>query len=145
MASARCGPLVLPAAALFVRAGREQQLPALEALVYNSTDSAQLYDDLLDASDDLERGRQTYVVRSMGGQHGAETLRRSLYLRGGFHAVLQEALAALDAAREKAEELGMRDASDAFVVDAQRMEDSGRRLIEALEANLFREVVEQDS
>ena len=136
-ATARSRPLVLPAAALLAGAGRAQWLEPLEQLVRGSTAAAQLYDDLLDAAEDLQHGRMTSVVREMGGEHGVDTLRRRLYLEGGFDSVLDQALTALASARDAANDLGMSDAAAAFATDAETMAGARRRYLDALEKHIF--------
>ena len=136
-AQARSRPLVLPAAALCVTAGDAPLVESLEKLVRSSTDAAQLYDDLFDAPEDLRQGRTTYVVREMDGAQGLDSLRRRLYLEGGFDRVLDQALAALASARAAAAELGMTRAVTAFAADAETMADARRRYLDALETLLF--------
>jgi hypothetical protein len=136
-AALRSAPLALPAAALLVSAGRPALLAPLEELVRNSTDAAQLFDDLLDASEDLRHGRSTYVVRAMGGEQGADTLRRRLYLEGGFDTVLNEALAALKKATDAAAALGMAHAKAGFEADAERLLAERGRYLEVLEMTIF--------
>jgi hypothetical protein len=135
----RACPLLLPAAALLTRTGQVDLLGRLEDMVQGSTDAAQLFDDLLDAPEDLRRARSTYVVRTMGGEQGAEALRRRLYLEGGFDAVLDEALAALAKALDAAAAIDMTDAVQSFAADAARMDAARRELLDALERSIFGE------
>lgn len=133
----RSRPLVLPAAALLVAAGEASLVEPLETLIQGSTDAAQLYDDLFDAPEDLRQGRATYVVRAMDGARGLDTLRRRLYLEGGFDRVLGQALDGLARARDAAAELGMTHAVAAFAADAETMAGARRRYLDALESLIF--------
>ncbi|XXY46119.1 hypothetical protein WME91_39560 [Sorangium sp. So ce269] len=133
----RAGPLVLPAGALLMRTGDVDLLSTLEELVQNSTDAAQLFDDLIDASTDLQHGRKTYVVRAMAGEQGEEVLRRRLYLEGGFEAVIDEALAALQKAEDAASALGMTDALRSFGDDKARIKASRHEFLTVLEKAIF--------
>ena len=136
-AAERSGPMVLPAAALLAGAGQSHRLPELEALVRSSTEAAQLIDDLLDASEDRERGRITDVVQRWGGQEGATALRRNLYLAGGFEQVLDEAHAALDAARGSAAALGTERGIAYFQEAIGRVEALRARHLETLGRAIF--------
>lgn len=103
-------PLVLPGAAVLARTDLWDWLPPLERFVAQITLSAQLYNDVSGAADDLQAGRYTWVVRRLGGLEGAATLRRRLFFEGGLDELVGEASRAADAASVAAQELGMDEA-----------------------------------
>lgn len=101
----RARPMVLPGAALLLAAGAGERLPRLQAVVGHSTRAAQLFDDLVDARDDLRAGFYTAVVRRLGGLDGPTALDIAL-ATGAGEAIVDEARGALDAARHEARAAG---------------------------------------
>lgn len=131
-------PLVLCGAAVLACAGLWELLGSLERFVRHITLSAQLYNDVSDAEQDLRDGRHTWVVRRLGGLEGAATLRRRLLLEGGLDSLIAESVSAAEAAAAAARELGM-DEAVAFIEEREallsaRVEAVYRALFEGLGA-----------
>jgi len=136
----RSRPLALPPAAIWIRAGLDALLPALDEYVSSLSISHQLFTDLIDAERDLAAGNLTWVVRRMGitsadaGLPGAlGRLRRALYLEGGFDRIMKEAVAGLDRAAAAAARMGLPPASDAYLERRRAlMAASQRQVFQAL-------------
>ncbi len=115
----RSRPLVLPAAAVLARKGRHTLAGLVEDYVEGLTAAHQLFTDLVDAEKDLASGNHTWVVQrySAGPEEApaASTLRRRLYLEGGFDEVMAEVEEALEGARRAARALGAPPACEAFL------------------------------
>jgi hypothetical protein len=105
----RSQPLVLPGAALLEVADRWDRLDGLQRFVHHTVRAGQLVDDLLDCEADRAAGRLTWVVRRLGGEHGATTLARTL-LGGGIDAVVADVLDDVSAAERAATEIGLDEA-----------------------------------
>ncbi|HVE85061.1 MAG TPA: hypothetical protein VND93_19555 [Myxococcales bacterium] len=133
----RSHPLVLPGAALLAAAGLWELVAPLEELVAWSTRAAQLFDDLVDAVDDLRAGRFTWVVRRLGGERGERALVRRLYLEGGFDEIAGEALSALASAEAAAGALGMRAGGAALAGDGRRIQEARAGVAKALARQIF--------
>lgn len=126
-------PLVLSGAAILARTGLWELLEPLEHFVAGMTRSAQLYNDVSGAEDDLRDGRFTWVVRWLGGLEGPETLRRRLLFEGGLDTLVRESSEAADAAASVARELGMSGAVD-FI---ERRKAAMRERVQAVYRALF--------
>jgi hypothetical protein len=100
-------PLLLPSAALLHRSGAWEDMDDLTALVMSAVRAAQLFNDGMDARDDLRGGRWTWVVRRFGGADGEAALMRTMVLGGGIDTVFAESSADLDAAAAAARRLGL--------------------------------------
>lgn len=94
----RARPIVLPGAAVLWAAGQGAEADRLVALVEHTTRAAQLFDDLVDARDDLAAGSMTSVVRRLDGAQGAAALNLAL-ATGRGEAVLDDAISELITAR----------------------------------------------
>jgi len=105
-------PLLLPSAALLHRLGLQHQLDDLQTLVFHAVRAAQLFNDAMDARDDLAGGRHTWIVRRFGGADGAGPMMKKLVLGGGIEELFAESSADLDQARAAALRLGLDDAAD---------------------------------
>ncbi|MGH8885985.1 MAG: geranylgeranyl pyrophosphate synthase [Egibacteraceae bacterium] len=130
---ARSRPLVLsPAAALFA-AGRAEDVETLEQFSAALVTAHQLFADLLDAEKDRANGNRTHVLFRLDGRAGgdreAEALRVALFSRGGFDAVVSDALDELARARRAADALAM--------PEAVRFCEERARLMTELQVKLF--------
>ncbi len=105
-------PLLLPSAALLHRLGLRDQLEDLRTLVFHAVRAAQLFNDAMDACDDLAGGRHTWIVRRFGGAEGAGPMMKRLVLGGGIEELFAESSADLDHARAAALRMGLDDAAD---------------------------------
>jgi hypothetical protein len=105
----RSQPLVLPGAALLSLTDRWELLAPLQSFVRHAVRAGQLVDDLSDCLRDLDRGRYTWVVRRLGGEHGRDTVLRRL-MGTGIDEVLDEVVASLDDANKAALAIGMTEA-----------------------------------
>jgi hypothetical protein len=106
---ARSQPLVLPGAALLSVTDRWELLEPLRTFVRHVVRAGQLVDDLSDCLRDLDRGRYTWVVRRLGGEHGRETVLRRL-MGTGIDEVLEDVVSDLDGATGAALTIGMTEA-----------------------------------
>lgn len=80
----RFAPLVLAPGAVLARAGRARDLPALRALLDPLVACHQELEDAVDAIEDLDGGRTTWVTTTLGPDP------RVAWLRGGFAGHLAE-------------------------------------------------------
>ncbi len=131
----RSYPLMLPGAAVLARQGRWDQIGELRGFVEALVAAHQRFHDLVDAEKDLDLGNATYIVQRFGGGGGRETLRRRLFLEGGFDVVVGEVLADLERARDRAWAMGMDDAV-AFV-------DERSELVVRTQHDVFHALFEQ--
>ena len=131
----RSRPMVLPAAAVLARAGLSRLVGDVDRFVVLLTTAHQLYTDLIDAEKDLRNGNLTWLVRRFGGAESAETLRRRLYLEGGFDEVIREVGDLHDEAQRTAEGLGMPEASGFL--------QARREHAESVQQEVFRTVFEE--
>ncbi|RME22539.1 MAG: geranylgeranyl pyrophosphate synthase [Deltaproteobacteria bacterium] len=97
----RTAPLVLPAAALAAPVAPETLGP-LDTIVTRLAAAHQLVTDAIDVEKDLRNGNQSLVLARMGAEHGADHVRRALYVEGGLDRIHAEARAELEAARDRA-------------------------------------------
>jgi hypothetical protein len=137
---ARSRPLMLPpAAALFV-ADRPEDVRLLERFASALNAGHQLFADLLDVEKDRANGHMTYVLfrlgARMGDACGADALRVALFSRGGFDAVVSDALDELARAQQAAEALAMPEAVHFLEERAQIMAGIQRKVFEALFSRL---------
>jgi hypothetical protein len=107
---ARSRPLLLPGAALLSVSDRWELLQPLRRFVSHVVRAGQLIDDLVDCVRDLERGRFTWVVRRLGGEHGSELMVQTL-INGGIDDIVADVMADLDSAGGAAVAVGMTDAA----------------------------------
>ena len=105
----RSMPLVLPGAAIFDRADRWDDVPALTAFVRHVVRAGQIVDDVVDAERDVAAGNHTWVARQLGSTDDPAEMRIAL-ATGGLRRLVRVALDDLDAARVLAASLGMQDA-----------------------------------
>ena len=112
---ARSRPLVLPPAAALFAAGRAGDIETLEQFTASLVAAHQLFADLLDAEKDRVNKHRTYVLFRLSGRvdssHGTPSLRAALFSRGGFDAIVSEALGELKQARRAASALAMPEAT----------------------------------
>jgi hypothetical protein len=130
---ARSRPLVLPPAAVLFAAGRAEDVESLEQFSAALVAAHQLFADLLDAEKDRANTNRTHVLFRLGnragGGQGAEALRVALYSKGGFDAVVHDALEELARARQAADALAM--------PEAARFCEERARLMTDLQAKIF--------
>jgi hypothetical protein len=107
---ARSQPLVLPGAALLSVTDRWELLAPLQTFVRHVVRAGQLVDDLSDCLRDLERGRYTWVVRRLGGEHGRQAVLGNL-MGTGIDEVLDDVVADLDGASRAALTMGLTEAA----------------------------------
>jgi len=130
-------PLLLPAAALLRVHGAWDELADLRQLVISAVRAAQLFNDGMDARDDLRGGRWTWVVRRFGGDKGEAHLMRTMVLGGGIDTVFKESSADLDRAADAARRLGLPDGVAWIERRQEMMQTALRTALEALFARLL--------
>jgi len=74
----RSQPLELPANAVLSLKGRWELASLSSELVRHITKATQLFDDFVDAPDDLASGNYTWMVRRLAGRDGGCALRRAM-------------------------------------------------------------------
>lgn len=115
----RSAALVIPSAVVLDAVDRWDLLALLEKLVWHVVRSGQLFDDLIDAEDDLERNNYTWVVRRLGGSGGRRALLDRLGLGGGFDEVVGDIAQDVEAATIAARHLGAYSA-ESWLAERQR-------------------------
>lgn len=99
----RSQPLEVPANAVLTIKNRWNDTPAMSALVAHLVKATQLFDDFVDAPDDLASGNHTWMVRRLGGTSGRGALLRGMVAR--CDDVFGEASGELDKAASIANDL----------------------------------------
>ena len=74
----RSQPLELPVNAVLSLKGRWEVASLSSKLVRHLTKATQLFDDFVDAPNDLASGNYTWMVRRLGGEDGDKSLRRGM-------------------------------------------------------------------
>jgi hypothetical protein len=101
----RSQPLEIPGDAVLSMKGQWDSSGAFGALVRHLTRATQLFDDFVDAPDDLAAGNFTWMVRRLGGQDGESALRRGMVR--SWDSVREEVELALAEAQRIAASLGI--------------------------------------
>jgi len=126
----RSQPLEIPGGAVLSIKGRWDASEALGAMVRHLTRATQLFDDFVDAPEDLATGNYTWMIRRLGGMNGAAALRRGMVT--SWDSVREEAVLALTEAQNIAEILEIREMSG-WIDQRQRvMADASERMYRAL-------------
>lgn len=102
---ARSQPLEIPADAVLSLKGKWARAASTAALVRHLTKATQLFDDFVDAPEDLASGNHTWMVRRLAGLEGEKALRRSMVER--CDEVFAEAADELDRATLIGADLGL--------------------------------------
>jgi hypothetical protein len=103
----RSQPLEIPAAAILALSDRWDMSAAIADIVGHLTKATQLFDDFVDAPEDLRAGNYTWMVRRLGGLDGPEDLKRGMIAQ--FDQVISEAEKELDVAVGIGEAIGITD------------------------------------
>lgn len=123
----RSQPLEIPGDAVLVMTGRWETVDRFARMVRHINTATQLFDDFVDAPDDLETGNLTWMVRRLGGLEGGRALRRGMISE--WDLVLAEIRHELEAAVEIADHLG--------VVGVRRWVASRQSLMDRAAARMF--------
>ncbi|MFP4074834.1 MAG: hypothetical protein ACLFVZ_12455 [Actinomycetota bacterium] len=131
---ARSQPLEIPATAVLSLKSRWAQATLITELVRHLTKATQLFDDFVDAPDDLVKGNHTLMVRRLAGAKGERALRRRMVEK--CDEVFAEAVDELDLALVIGAELGLTGLP--AWVDARKTEmtRASQRMYETLFARL---------
>lgn len=126
----RSQPLEIPGSAVLSIKGRWGSADRLAELVKHLTKATQLFDDFVDAPEDLAAGNFTWMVRRLGGLKGGQALRRGMIEM--CDRVTAEAGEELDGALEIAVDLGIGELAE-WVEERKRvMKRASERMYEAL-------------
>ena len=130
----RSQPLEIPGQAVLSMTGRGYLADQLAGLVRHLVRATQLFDDFVDAPDDLAAGNYTWMVRRLGGLQGRRVLGRGMV--AAADQVVTEAGQELDRAVELAGRLGIDEI--AHWVEARKgvMRQGSERMYGALFATL---------
>jgi len=123
----RSQPLEIPGDAVLVMTGRWEMVDRFARMVRHINTATQLFDDFIDAPDDLESGNLTWMVRRLGGLDGGRALRRGMI--SGWDDVVAEIRLESDAAAEIADDLG--------VVNVRRWVASRQSVIDRAAGRMF--------
>ncbi len=126
----RSQPLEIPGDAVLSIAGHWDRASALSRLVRYLTKATQLFDDFIDAPDDLAARNFTWVVRRLGGLESETALRRGMISR--CDEIVADAERELDRALQVGAELGIDEISGWVEARKQVMEGASQRMYHAL-------------
>lgn len=126
----RSQPLEIPCNAVLSIKGCPDTTGQLAELVRHLTRATQLFDDFVDAPDDLAAGNFTWMVRRLGGLEGGRSLRRGMI--AWCDQVGAEAGEALDRGVDIATNLGIVELTEWVEARKQVMEQASKRMYEAL-------------
>lgn len=126
----RSQPLEIPGDAVLAITGHWDRASALSGLVRHLTKATQLFDDFIDAPDDLAAGNFTWMVRRLGGLEGEQALRRGIISR--CDEIVAEAEGELDRALRVGSDLGMGGISTWVEARKRVMEGASRRMYHTL-------------
>jgi len=126
----RSQPLEIPGGAVLSITGHWDQNSKLSGLVRHLTKATQLFDDFIDAPDDLADRNFTWVVRRLGGLEGEQALRRGMI--GRCDEIVAEAEGELDGALRIATDLGMVGIDDWVEERKHIMNRASQRMYETL-------------
>ena len=126
----RSQPLEIPGDAVLAIKGRWERTDRLADMVAHLTKATQLFDDFIDAPDDLAAGNFTWMVRRLGGLEGAQALRRGMV--AWCDCVSAEAEEELDRALAVAGILGISELSEWVEARKQVMKRASERMYQAL-------------
>lgn len=126
----RSQPLEIPGGAVLSITGHWDQNSKLSRLVRHLTKATQLFDDFIDAPDDLADQNFTWVVRRLGGLEGEQALRRGMI--GRCDEIVAEAEGELDGALRIATDLGMVGIDDWVEERKHIMNRASQRMYETL-------------
>lgn len=101
----RSQPLEIPANAVLAIKNRWEHAAAMTALVEHLVKATQLFDDFVDAPEDLASGNYTWMVRRLGGKDGPGALMKGMVTR--CDEVFDDASRELDSAAVIASDLGI--------------------------------------
>lgn len=126
----RSQPLELPANAVLSLKGRWELASLSSKLVRHLTKATQLFDDFVDAPDDLASGNYTWMVRRLGGKDGDRRLRRRMV--ENCDQVFAEAADELDLAVLVGADLGLTELPTWVSARKAAMTGASQRLYQAL-------------
>lgn len=126
----RSQPLEIPGNAVLSMKGCWDRTGQHVELVRHLTRATQLFDDFVDAPDDLAAGNFTWMVRRLGGREGGQALRRGMI--AWCDQVGAEAGAELDRGVSIATTLGIVELTEWVEARKRVMEQASQRMYEAL-------------
>jgi hypothetical protein len=126
----RSQPLEIPGNAVLSIKGRWDKTGQHAELVRHLTRATQLFDDFVDAPDDLAAGNFTWMVRRLGGLEGGQALRRGMI--AWCDQVGAEAGEELDRGVNIATNLGIVELTEWVKARKQVMAQASQRMYEAL-------------
>ena len=126
----RSQPLELPVNAVLSLKGRWELASLSSELVRHLAKATQLFDDFVDAPNDLAAGNYTWMVRRLGGRDGEGPLRRSMV--EGCDQVFAEAADELDRAVLVGADLGLTELPIWVGARKAAMTQASQRLYQAL-------------
>jgi hypothetical protein len=126
----RSQPLELPVNAVLSLKGRWELASLSSELVRHLAKATQLFDDFVDAPNDLAAGNYTWMVRRLGGRDGEGPLRRSMV--EGCDQVFAEAADELDRAVLVGADLGLTELSIWVGARKAAMTQASQALYQAL-------------
>jgi len=126
----RSQPLEIPGNAVLSIAGRWDLAGQLSELVRYLTKATQLFNDFVDAPDDLAVGNYTWMVRRLGGLQGKEALSHGMIAMGDD--VVAEVGEELDRASSLAGELDLAELVDWAEARKRVMAEASQRMYRAL-------------
>jgi len=126
----RSQPLEIPGNAVLSMKGCWDRTGQHAELVRHLTRATQLFDDFVDAPDDLAAGNFTWMVRRLGGREGGQALRRGMI--AWCDQVGAEAGAELDRGVSIATTLGIVELTEWVEARKRVMEQASQRMYEAL-------------
>lgn len=126
----RSQPLEIPGDAVLSITGHWDRTSELSRLVRHLTKATQLFDDFIDAPEDLADRNFTWTVRRLGGLEGEQALRRGMI--GRCDEMVAEAEGELDQALHVARDLGIVELTDWVEARKQVMQRASQRMYQVL-------------
>jgi hypothetical protein len=130
----RSQPLEIPGNAVLFIKGRQDITGQFADLVRHLTRATQLFDDFIDAPDDLDAGNFTWMVRRLGALEGGLAVRRGMV--AWCDQVVAEAGEELDLAVDVATTLGIVELTEWVEARKTVMGKASQRMYEALFTSL---------
>ena len=127
---ARSQPLEIPANAVLAVKGLWDRASRVGELVGRLTKATQLFDDFVDAPEDLAAGNYTPMVRRLGGAEGEQVLRRNMVV--SCDAVFEEIYEELDQAVATGTALGLTEIEDWVETRKTEIDLASKRMYRAL-------------
>ena len=126
----RSQPLEVPGEVVLAMIGRWEEAAGLREMVSHLNTATQLFDDFVDAPDDLEQENFTWMVRRLGGFDGMSSLRQGMI--AGWDEVVGEIDQELGEALRIGESLGLDDLRQWVSARRHLLDQASQRMFRVL-------------